>query len=241
MNTTTVAPSLIAAGIAFMLPLAMASPAAGQATVTDRPVMTTTALDVDGLSMRVRAAALAGRKPGQVAVLFESRGSTPLETWDPVLSAVATFAPVVAYDRAGTGQSTWDSLPPTPERVAARLRRLLDVLGVPPPYVLVGHSWGGVLIRYFGGSFPRDISGMVYIDPTDFIPEPGTPPVFPPSGLPFDTKRYAEAVQQRRLQHLRGWVLGRGEFVVAANAGHLVHAEDPALVVEAIRRVVQTR
>jgi len=69
----------------------------------------------------------------------------------------------------------------------------------------------------------------------------GRPSVFPPSGLPFDTKLYADAVPQQRRQQLRGWVRGRGEFLVTANAGHLVHADHPETVIEAIRHVLQVR
>jgi pimeloyl-ACP methyl ester carboxylesterase len=100
-------------------------------------------------------------------IVFESGGATPLETWDRILPAVIHFAPAVAYDRVGTGESPWDGLPPTPERVGARLRRLLAELEIAPPYVLVGHSWGGALVRYFVGNHPRGVAGVLYIDPTD--------------------------------------------------------------------------
>jgi pimeloyl-ACP methyl ester carboxylesterase len=281
--------------------------ASGQ--IGSRSAMVTSAVDVDGLALRVRTAGLQERRAGHPAVIFESGGGAPLETWDPIFLGVADFAAVVAYDRVGTGQSAWDSLPPTPERVVARLRRLLVTLNVAPPYVLVGHSWGGALIRYFGGGSPRDVAGMVYLDPTDITQEPrdevaifesigagaaardafyelmeramanapaplraegavtmgimrsdvagrklptapdvpttvilaGRPPVLPPSGLPFDTKRYADATQQARLRRLREWVRREGEFVVATNAGHMVHADEPELVIGAIRRLVQAR
>jgi pimeloyl-ACP methyl ester carboxylesterase len=51
--------------------------------------------------------------------------------------------------------------------VAKKLHRLLAELHLPPPYVLVGHSWGGPLIRMFAALFPQDVAGMVYVDPTD--------------------------------------------------------------------------
>ena len=88
-------------------------------------------------------------------VVFESGAGMPLETWDPILEKVAAFAPVVAYDRSGTGQSPWDGQPPTPQRANQRLKRLLELLGVPSPFVLVGHSWGGALARYFAGDTRR--------------------------------------------------------------------------------------
>jgi pimeloyl-ACP methyl ester carboxylesterase len=129
--------------------------------------LATSTVIVDGLSMRVRTAGLTNRRPGQPVVVLESGGSAPLETWDPILPAVAAFAPLVAYDRAGTGQSAWDELPPTPDRVAGRLQRLLTALDVAPPYVVVGHSWGGALARHFAGRYPNQIAGVLYLDPTD--------------------------------------------------------------------------
>jgi pimeloyl-ACP methyl ester carboxylesterase len=122
---------------------------------------------VDGVEIRVRTMGPGTRRPGQPAVVFEGGASAPLETWDTILADVARFAPVVAYDRAGTGQSTWDGLPPTPERVGTRLRRLLSQIQVAPPYILVGHSWGGALVRYVSGQRPGEIAGVLYIDPTD--------------------------------------------------------------------------
>jgi pimeloyl-ACP methyl ester carboxylesterase len=132
-----------------------------------QPSLTTTLRDVDGVRIRVRTSGLSERKPGQPVVVFESGGASPLETWDSILTAVASFAPVIASDRSGTGQSEWDKLSPTPERIAARLRQLLAVLGVAPPYVFVGHSWGGALVRYYIGRHPEGVVGVLYLDPTD--------------------------------------------------------------------------
>ncbi|HYW14145.1 MAG TPA: alpha/beta hydrolase [Longimicrobium sp.] len=124
-------------------------------------------VEVGGGSMQVEAAGLRERKPGQAVVVLESGAGTPLENWGDLLGAVARFAPVVAYDRRGLGRSDWDGVPPTPEHSVAVLRELLDTLDVPPPYVLVGHSWGGALVRYFAGRHPGDVVGLVYIDPLD--------------------------------------------------------------------------
>ena len=132
-----------------------------------QPSFQTTIRDVDGVGIRVRTSGLSERTPGQPVIVFESGGGAPLETWDSILAAVAGFAPVVAYDRAGTGKSEWDGVPPTPERIAARLQHLLAGLGVAPPYVFVGHSWGGALVRYYVGRHPAGVAGVLYLDPTD--------------------------------------------------------------------------
>lgn len=129
--------------------------------------ITTRTVTVDGLAIRVRTSDLAKRPAGTPIVVFESGAATPLETWDRVLDTVAQFAPAITYDRSGTGQSAWDGEPPTPARIVARLKRLLSELGAPPPYVMVGHSLGGALVRYFAGTHPTEIAGVLYIDPTD--------------------------------------------------------------------------
>ena len=142
-------------------------PSAGQTPVQPIAPATTVMVDVDGVAIRVRTMGFGGRVTGEPAVVFESGASAPLETWDAVLADVARFAPVVAYDRAGTGQSSWDGLPPTPERVGTRLRRLLSQIAVDPPYIMVGHSWGGALVRYHSSLRPFEVEGVLYLDPTD--------------------------------------------------------------------------
>jgi pimeloyl-ACP methyl ester carboxylesterase len=76
---------------------------------------------------------------------------------------------VIAYDRAGLGRSEWDSATPTPQHAVNRLRRLLQQIGADPPYVLVGYSWGGILARYFAGYHPRDVAGLVFVDPGPIV------------------------------------------------------------------------
>ena len=132
----------------------------------------TRAVEVDGLAMRVVTASMEGRRPGMPIVVFESGGGSPLETWDSVLGRVAEFAPVVAYDRSGTGESAWDGEAPTPSRIVEKLHRLLAEIGAAPPYVLVGHSWGGALVRYFAGTYPEEVVGLLYLDPTDITQSP---------------------------------------------------------------------
>ena len=144
----------------LILALMTPPPATGQ---TSRMVM------VEGLSMHIVSAGLEARAPGQPVIILESGGGSPLETWNPILPAVAEFAPVLTYERSGVGSTPWDGGPRTPTRVVVRLRALLDELDVAPPYVLVGHSWGGPLIHRFAGTYPDQVVAMVYIDPTDFM------------------------------------------------------------------------
>lgn len=100
-----------------------------------------------------------------------------------VLPAVAEFTHVVAYDRPGTIGEVNPSLDPTgplfyPSRsdpvpqprtiadAADDLHRLLQAANVPPPYVLVGHSMGGMIVRLFASLHPEQVVGMVLVDAT---------------------------------------------------------------------------
>jgi pimeloyl-ACP methyl ester carboxylesterase len=122
---------------------------------------------VGGHSMRVRTATLAERKTGQPVVILESGALSPLENWDPVFDQIAAIAPVIAYDRRGVGKSEFDGEPQTLKHVASSLHALLAQLKVVPPYVLVGHSYGGILIRAFAQEYPAEIRGLVYLDAPD--------------------------------------------------------------------------
>lgn len=129
--------------------------------------LVTSSTQVDGTPLRVRRSVSKSTDASLPIVVFESGAGMPLETWEPILDKVAAFAHVVAYDRSGTGQSPWDGQPPTPQRVNRRLKTLLDSLGVTSPIVLVGHSWGGALARYFIAEYPHMVKAILYLDPTD--------------------------------------------------------------------------
>jgi pimeloyl-ACP methyl ester carboxylesterase len=101
-------------------------------------------------------------------VVFESGLGTPLGNWDTIFDEVAKQAPVVAYDRPGIGESAPNQEMPTLENVTNRLRKILQSLKLPPPYLLVGHSLGGVYVRGFALYYPHELAGLVIIDPADF-------------------------------------------------------------------------
>jgi pimeloyl-ACP methyl ester carboxylesterase len=129
-------------------------------------------VEVDGRAVRVQTHGLERREEGEPVVVFEAGAGNPLEVWTLVLPHIAEAAPVVAYDRAGLGQSEWDDEVPTPQHVAQRLRRVLEEVGAGPPYVLVGYSWGGPLVRHFAGLYPEEVSGLVYVDPGPVVTQP---------------------------------------------------------------------
>jgi pimeloyl-ACP methyl ester carboxylesterase len=124
---------------------------------------------VDGHAVRVQASGLETREPGRPIVVFEAGATQSLEAWQSVVAGLIGEVPLVAYDRSGLGESAWDGQTPTPRHVSGRLRRLLREIGADPPYVLVGHSWGGSLVRFFAGYHPREVAGMVYVDPGPIV------------------------------------------------------------------------
>ena len=69
-----------------------------------------------------------------------------------------------AYDRAGYGLSTSSSFPRVSSQIADELHDLLLIADVPPPYVLVGHSFGGYNVRYFASAWPEKVAGVVLVD-----------------------------------------------------------------------------
>ena len=68
------------------------------------------------------------------------------------------------YDRAGYGWSDPGPRPRTPQQFARELHTLLHNAGEPPPYLMVGHSLGGMLIRQYASQYPQELYGAVMID-----------------------------------------------------------------------------
>lgn len=147
----------------LLLLLAPCRPAPGQVT---EPAFRM--VEAKGLATRVLTLGLERRSPGQPVVILQSGVGSPMELWGSVPQAVAQFAPVVAYDRSGIGGSPFQGSPPTLDWVTEHLGALLAVLDAPPPYILVGHSWGGPLIQHYAGKHPQDVVAMVFVDPTDW-------------------------------------------------------------------------
>ena len=101
---------------------------------------------------------------GSPAVVFESGlGGTSLD-WSIVQPAVSEFTRACSYDRAGYGWSESGPRPRHAARLAAELDRLLLSAGIPPPYVLVGHSFGGLTIRIFAARREKMVAGLVLVD-----------------------------------------------------------------------------
>jgi pimeloyl-ACP methyl ester carboxylesterase len=229
-----------------------------------------------------------------------------------VLPAVAGFTRVCAYDRPGTftepdpgadplgpdflpSRSDPVPMPRTAREIVPDLHALLQAASVPGPYVLVGHSIGGIFVRMYASAYPDEIVGLVLVDSTpenvwqrfqaamtptqwsafermqfsmesnDEYPDlerldqqaivaqmrqvRAATPLRPmplavlAHGRPFDAPIPdwpGEAMEQIMLETERdlATLVPRARFSIASQAGHNIHQDQPALVIEAIRQVV---
>jgi pimeloyl-ACP methyl ester carboxylesterase len=101
---------------------------------------------------------------GSPIVVFENGLGVSLEGWAIIQPEVAHFTRTIAYDRAGIGRSDRSRGPVDAVTIARDLHAALQAAGEPGPYVLVGHSLGGVLIRLFAHLYPDDVAGLVFVD-----------------------------------------------------------------------------
>jgi pimeloyl-ACP methyl ester carboxylesterase len=107
---------------------------------------------------------LAGR--GRPAVVLLSGMGDTAAVWSKVFPEVAKFTRVCAYDRAGEGDSEKSPARETLQQTVTELHRLLLAARVPPPYVLVGASWGGPIARVYAHQHPERVAGIVLVDAT---------------------------------------------------------------------------
>jgi len=110
-------------------------------------------------------ASIAGE--GRYTVIFESGFGTGLNAWRKVAPELAKNARVVAYSRAGHGSSEARPEPRTIEQNTKELEELIAARKLAPPFILVGHSYGGLLMRAYAARHPEQVAGMVLIDPSD--------------------------------------------------------------------------
>ncbi len=104
---------------------------------------------------------------GTPAVILESGLGGYALQFARVQPAVSAFTRVLAYDRAGQAWSDASPNPRTPINMAAELKALLQELDIRPPYVWVGHSFGGLLALIYAKLFPIETAGVVLIDSSD--------------------------------------------------------------------------
>jgi len=111
-----------------------------------------------------RRLALTSSGEGAPSVVLETGLGAESSEWAPVQRAVERFARVCRYDRAGRGVSDLAPGPRTADDMVDDLHELLRVASIAPPYVLVGHSFGGLLVRRYAYRHPEHAAGLVLVD-----------------------------------------------------------------------------
>ncbi|PWH05363.1 alpha/beta hydrolase [Brachybacterium endophyticum] len=118
-----------------------------------------------------------GEADGAPTVVLEAGAASTRSIWALVRQGLAGHVRSVAYDRAGLGRSPAAAGPRRLEQLADDLNALLDTLevtipgGASPGFVLVGHSWGGPIVRLAAAHRPERIRGLVLLDPADELCE----------------------------------------------------------------------
>ena len=248
--------------------------AGNAATPTERPVPAATpavahAPTTSGADVRAqvdiggRRLFLACTGAGTPTVVLEAGAGNSTGTWAKVQPAVATVTRACSYDRAGLGQSDPNPLSPTHVgHMATDLHALLTRADVPGPYVLVGHSLGGLIIRVYAAQHPELIAGVVFVNAID--EDFGTRQGWTVRGVAGEAVDYEASAAQvraagpfpnvplavpaqaqpvsdgyRPAQTALTALSPQGQLVFVERTGHFIQVEQPAAVVHAIRQVVE--
>ena len=240
-------------------------------------------VDVGGHQLYINCAG-----KGAPVVVLEAGLDSGTEAWDSVQPGVAEFTRVCRYDRAGVGQSEAGPKPRTSQQIVDDLRRLLSNAGVRGPYVLVGHSFGGMNARLYAAQHPQEAAGVVLVD--SFHPDSlsrirealgetawgqiagqtnqndegvdlvqssaqvaaggslgATPLVVLTAGrrvaAPFSTSPHIAARLEQfwlELQDDLPRLSSNSTHVIAQRSGHCIQCDEPRLVVDAIRQLVES-
>jgi pimeloyl-ACP methyl ester carboxylesterase len=217
---------------------------------------------------------------GAATVVLIAGGGEPAKTWAKVQPAVAKFARVCSYDFAGLGESDKAASKPQPvDEVLDDLHGLLKASDEKRPFILVGHSVGGIYARSFVTKYPREVAGLVFVDSAHeeqalrfhqldpswqaldeesaqwgLFVKPGQrlewqtelPLIVLGHGRPIQgPKKVTEATangRERIWRELQRDLANRsthGDFRVAEQSSHDIHLQQPELVIQAIRDVLQ--
>jgi pimeloyl-ACP methyl ester carboxylesterase len=126
-----------------------------------RSLPPTRAAIIDG---QVLAYTLSGK--GQPSIVLINGAGGPLLGWFKLYPEIERLGTVMAYDRPGVGDSPRAARPQTGRRVVEQLRALLKAADLQPPYVLVGHSFGGLFANLFARLHSEEVAGVVFLEAT---------------------------------------------------------------------------
>jgi len=129
------------------------------AAATDVPSPTGQLVDIGGRKLHIHCTG-----SGAPTVIIENGGAAFSFDWELVQPEVAKITRICTYDRAGYA---WSDVGPefdTFDQSVHDLHTLLNKSGIDGPYVMVGHSFGGLLVRFYQATYPKDVVGMVLVD-----------------------------------------------------------------------------
>ena len=122
-------------------------------------------IDIGGRRLHL----LCAGKISDHTVIIEAGSGNDVTLWQGILGRVSRFTRVCAYDRAGLGWSDSVSGSRSFDDRATNLHSLLQHADIAGPYILVGHSYGGYVVRRFAAAYPQSVSGIVLIDSPDEV------------------------------------------------------------------------
>lgn len=99
-------------------------------------------------------------------VVFENGLGGTMNSWVKVIPEISKSATVFAYNRPGYGGSDYPYTPRDGEHITAELKKLLAAKGLKAPYILVGHSLGGLYMQYFARRYPNEVKALILVDST---------------------------------------------------------------------------
>jgi len=129
-------------------------------------------VDVGGYKLHLYSAGSGGP-----AVILDAGLGCISTHWCLVQPEIAKFTQAVSFDRAGLGWSESSPFPRTSKQIVQELHTLLINAHVPKPYVLVGHSFGGLNAQLYAATYPDEVLGLVLVDSGDEQMEKKMPPV----------------------------------------------------------------
>ena len=98
-------------------------------------------------------------------MILESGIAASSLNWTALQAEIARFTRACAYDRAWLGWSDPAATPRIASQLVVELHSLLAAAAIPAPYVLAGHSFGGLLVQLYAAAYPDQVAGLVLIDP----------------------------------------------------------------------------